>query len=299
MSKFGSIVKNELARYFLSPLAYVYLLAFLSLNASFTLYLGDFLGHGEARLNLMFSFLPWIYLIFISGIAMRLWSDEFKSKTITQIVSLPVSLSLLVWGKFVAAWLFCAFGLALTFPFVITVNILGEPDNYLIIAGYLACLLLSAAMLAVAQTVSALTKNQVIALILSVIFNLLFFLSGIEYVLGVLRHFLPYQIVESLAGLSFLSHFNDISSGLIGLKDILFFASVVVAFNFLTVIIIQFKTFGVISFVRSNAKFVFVFSHNYLSFIRSLQAVRAAFSLPLHSAYALMPDSYSPCVLSR
>lgn len=269
MSKFCSIVKNELARYFLSPLAYVYLLAFLSLNASFTLYLGDFLGHGEARLDLMFSFLPWIYLIFISGIAMRLWSDEFKSKTITQIISLPVSLSMLVWGKFVAAWLFCAFGLALTFPFIITVNVLGTPDNYLIGAGYLACLLLSAAMLAVAQTVSSMTKNQIIALILSVIFNLLFFLSGIEYVLGVLRHFLPYQIVESLAGLSFLSHFGDISSGLIGLKDILFFVSVVIAFNFLTVVIIQFKTFGVISFVRSNAKYVFVFliSAGWLGFI--------------------------------
>ena len=258
MYKLFSIIKNELSRYFHSPLAYVYLISFLCLNASFTLYLGDFLDRSEASLNLMFAYLPWIYLIFISGIAMRLWADEFKNNTVVQIFSLPISPSYLIWGKFIAAWLFCAFGLALTFPFVVTVNVLGSPDNCLIVSGYLACLLLSAAMLAVAQTVSALTRNQVIALILSVILNLLFFLSGIEYVLGFFRTFLPSQVVDGLSGLSFLSNFYDISSGLIGLKNILFFVSVVIAFNYLTVIILQFKTYGVVSFIHTGTKYVFV-----------------------------------------
>ena len=121
MRKFVAIVKYELLRYFMSPVAYVYLLTFLFLNASFTLYLGYFLERGQADLSLMFGYQPWIYLIFISGIAMRLWAEEFKTQTVTQILSLPVSAAQLVWGKFAAAWIFCSFALALTFPFAVTV----------------------------------------------------------------------------------------------------------------------------------------------------------------------------------
>ena len=116
MFKLYTVAKNELLRYFSSSLAYVYLLTFLFLNASMTLYLGNFIERETASLALMFSFLPWIYLIFISGIAMRLWAEEFKTKTITQILSLPVSTAQLVWGKFIAAWIFCSIGLFLTFP---------------------------------------------------------------------------------------------------------------------------------------------------------------------------------------
>ena len=254
MSKFLSVVKNELARYFSSSLAHVYLLAFLFLNASLTLYLGDFINRGTADLAIMFSFIPWIYLIFVSGIAMRLWAEEFKSKTVVQILSLPVSPTVLVWGKFTAAWIFCTLGLLLTFPFVITVNVLGAPDNGVIAAGYLACFLLSGAMLAVAQPMSALTKNQVIALVLSVIANLLFFMSGLEYVLVFFRSVLPFNIVENIASLSFLSHFYDISNGLIGLHDILFFISLIIIFNFITELIVRVKTSGVAPFIKTNKK---------------------------------------------
>ena len=224
MYKLLSVIKNELLRYFSSPLALVYLLAFLFLNASFTLYLGDFFARGEASLDIMFAYQPWIYLIFISGIAMRLWAEEFKSKSIIQIVTLPIRTSQLVWGKFFAAWIFCSLALLLSFPFVITVNVLGFPDNNIIVAAYLGSWLLSGAMLAVAQTMSALTQNQVIALVLSVIINLLFFLSGIEYVLGFFRNILPYELVENIASLSFLYNFADICSGLFRVKNILFLA---------------------------------------------------------------------------
>ena len=233
MHKFFAVTKTELHRYFISPLAYVYLLAFLFLNASFTLYLGHFLERSEAVLDVMFSFLPWIYLIFISGIAMRLWAEEFKTQTVVQLLSLPVRPMTLVWGKFWAAWLFCTVGLLLTFPFIIVVNLLGQPDNIVIACGYFACFLLSGAMLAVAQTMSAVTKNQVIALVLSVLVNLLFFLSGIEYVLGFFRTFLPFELVEHIADLSFLTNFNDICSGQLRAYNIVYFLSIILVFNLL------------------------------------------------------------------
>lgn len=254
MHKFRAIVKNELYRYFISPLAYVYLLAFLFLNASLTLYLGDFLERGRADLNIMFAFLPWIYLIFISGIAMRLWAEEFKTKTVIQLLTLPISPTQAVWGKFTAAWLFCGIGLLLTFPFVITVNVLGTPDNGIIASGYFACFLLSGAMLAIAQTMSAITKNQVIALVLSVLANLLFLLSGIEFVLGLFRSFAPFEIVEIIAGLSFLSHFNGLAQGLLSAHSILFFISIICLFNVLTEIIIRFKTSGVMPLINFHGK---------------------------------------------
>ena len=254
MHSFITVVRYELRRYFYSPLAYVYLLAFLLLNASMTLYLENFLERGVASLDVMFSLLPWIYLIFLSGIAMRLWAEEFKAKTIVQIMTLPLSSSTLVWGKFCAAWLFCTLSLILTFPFVITVNILGTPDNAVIFSGYLACFLLSGAMLSVAQTMSALTKNAVIALVLSVIVNLLFFLSGMEYVLVFFRGFLPDILVDNIAGLSFLSHFGDICNGKIGLWDVLFFILVICIFNFMTTTVIQLKTSGVSDFFRIDTR---------------------------------------------
>lgn len=258
MHKFFSIVKNELYRYFTSPTAYVYLLAFLFLNASFTLYLGHFIERGDATLDVMFGYQPWIYLIFVSGIAMRLWAEEFKNKTIYQIMALPVGTFQFVWGKFVAAWLFCSLALFLTFTFVITVNILGEPNNSIIATAYLGSFLLSGAMLAVAQTMSTLSKNQVVALVLSVVVNLLFFLSGIEYVLGFYRSFLPYELVENIADLSFLTQFMNMANGVVALSGILFFISTICLFNFLSEIIIRVKTSGISPILKNNNKFGFV-----------------------------------------
>jgi ABC-2 type transport system permease protein len=175
MNKLWVVIKNELMRYFISPLAYVYLLSFLILNASFAIYFGDFFNRGQADLLPMFDFQPWLYLLFIPGISMRLWAEEFRQKTIVQIVTMPVSIRTLVVGKFLAAWLFCGVALILTFPFWVTVNFLGTPDNSVIALGYVASFALAGCMLAISQTMSALTKNQVIALVLAVIANLFFF----------------------------------------------------------------------------------------------------------------------------
>lgn len=252
MSKLWIVTKNEFYRYFISPLAYVYLISFLMLNGSFALYFGHFFERGQADLYTMFAFQPWLYLLFIPGISMRLWSEEFRNKTILQIITMPVSITSLVWGKFLASWAFCAVALLLSFPFWITVNLLGHPDNSIIFISYIGSFLLAGCMLSISQTMSALTKNQVIALVLSVIANLLFFLSGLEYVLGFFRNFAPLPLIDMIASFSFLTHFDTISHGLIEARDLIFFISLILLFNFTTAIIISFKTSGTSRFLKST-----------------------------------------------
>lgn len=252
------IVKNELIRYFISPLAYVYLIAFLVLNGSFALYFGHFFERGQADLLPMFVYQPWLYLLFISGISMRSWAEEFRNKTVVQLVTMPVSISQLVWGKFLAAWLFAGMALILTFPFWITVNVLGQPDNLVIAVGYLASFILAGCMLSISQLMSALTKNQVIALVLAVVANLLFFLSGLEYVLAFFRLFAPLSLIDMIASFSFLTHFNTMSAGLIELRDLIFFASLILLFNFTTVLVVSFKTSGTSILINSASRSYYI-----------------------------------------
>ncbi len=254
MKKLWVVTKNELLRYFVSPLAYIYLLSFLLLNASFAIYFGDFFARGQADLLSMFGFQPWLYLLFISGISMRLWAEEFRTKTIVQIVTMPVSVRTLVWGKFFASWLFCGLALLLTATFWLTVNILGRPDNQVILLGYVASFILAGCMLAIAQTMSALTKNQVVALVLAVLANLLFFWSGIEYILSFFRLFLPDSVIDVIASFSFLSHFATMTHGLVELRDIIFFATVILFFNYTTVLIVNFKTSGTSGWLKSTSR---------------------------------------------
>lgn len=267
MKKLWIVTKNELVRYFVSPLAYVYLIAFLLLNGSFAVYFGHFFDRGRADLLSMFAFQPWLYLLFIPGISMRLWAEEFRSKTVVQILTMPVSVNELVWGKFLASWLFAALALILTFPFWIVVNILGEPDNAIIAVSYLGSWILAGCMLAISQTMSALTKNQVIALVLSVVVNLLFFLSGLEYVLSFFRLFAPAALVDMVASFSFITHFATISRGLVELRDIVFFTSIILLFNFTTAVIISFKTSGTSRLLKSGRRGYYI-----LTFILLLTA---------------------------
>ncbi len=252
MKKLWVVTKNELLRYFISPLAYVYLVAFLLLNGSFAIYFGGFIGRGIASLDAMFAFQPWLYLLFIPGISMRLWSEEFRSKTVVQLLTMPVSISILVWGKFLASWIFAAVALVLTFPFWLTVNYLGTPDNTVIAVGYLGSWVLAGCMLAISQTMSALTKNQVIALVLAVIANFLFFLSGVEYVLGFFRLFAPAAVVDMVASFSFLIHFATITGGLLELRDVVFFVSVILLFNITTILVVSFRTSGTSKWLKST-----------------------------------------------
>lgn len=269
MNNLKTVIKNELIRYFISPLAYIYLISFLLLNGSFAIYFGHFFELGRANLLSMFVYHPWLYLLFLPGISMRLWAEEFRTKTIVQIMTMPVSTTCLVWGKFLASWIFCALALLLTIPFWICVNFLGNPDNGIIIVGYVGSFLLAGCMLAISQTMSALTKNQVIALVLAVIANLLFMFSGLEYVLSFFRLFAPISIVDMIASFSFITHFDTISRGLIELRDIIFFASIILLFNFTTIIIVSFRTAGTSKFLKSSTKgyYVSIFLLTLLGFI--------------------------------
>lgn len=258
MKKTYIVAKNELLRYFFSPLAYVYLISFLILNGSFAFYFGAFFARGQANLDSMFSFQPWLYLIFIPGISMRLWAEEFKSKTIIQIITMPVSISSLVWGKFFAAWCFTGIALTLTFPFWISINILGNPDNMVIFVGYISSFLVSGCILAISMTMSALTKNQVIALVLSFFANLVFFLSGIEFILGIIRPIAPTFMIDTISSFSFLTHFNTMIKGVIELSDIVFTLSIVILFNLLTTLVITFKTSGTSKLLKSSNKSYYI-----------------------------------------
>ena len=269
MNKLYIVIKNELLRYFISPLAYVYLIAFLILNGLFTIHFGDFFARGQANLISMFVYQPWLYLLFLTGISMRLWAEEFRTKTITQILTQPVSISTLVWGKFFASLIFASIGLALTFPFWITVNILGSPDNGVIFISYIGSFLLAACILSISQTMSALTKNQVIALVLSVIVNLIFFLSGLEFVLSLFRLFAPLPIVDMIASFSFITHYNSIIIGTVELRDLIFFISIIILFNLTSALTISFKTSGTSRLLKSNSRtyYILVFTFFLIGFI--------------------------------
>lgn len=252
MNSIKTVVKYELIRYFLSPLAYVYLISFLLLSGSCAIYFGHFFSDGQARLWGLFDYQPWIYLLFIPGISMRSWAEEFRAKSIIQLLTTPVSVSCLVWGKFFASWLFAAFAISLTFPFWITVNIFGNPDNTVILVSYLGCFILAGAMLSISQTMSALTKSPVVSLVLSVFVNLFFFWSGFEYVLSLARELFNDIVVDTIMSFSFLTHFASLSRGLVELRDLVFFTSLIVFFNLLTIAIISLKTKGTSGLVTSH-----------------------------------------------
>ena len=259
MNSIKTVIKYELLRYFSSPIAYVYLISFLLLSGSCAIYFGHFFANDNANLWSLFDYQPWIYLLFISGIAMRSWAEEFRSHSIISLLTAPVKLSSLVWGKFFAAWIFAVLAISLTFPFWITVNLYGNPDNTVILVGYISCFILAGAMLAISQTMSALTKNPIISLVLSVFVNLIFFWSSFDYVLFWARELFSDTIVDTIISFSFLNHFNTFSRGLVELRDLIFFGSLIIFFNLLTVIIISLKTKGSSNLIAaSNFKQAFI-----------------------------------------
>lgn len=235
------IVRRELAAYFSTPLAYVFIVIFLALAGAFTFYMGGFFDRGQADLDAFFYYHPWLYLFLIPAVAMRLWAEERKTGTIELLMTLPVSTTQAVIGKFLAAWIFIALALLLTFPIWITVNYLGNPDNGVIIASYLGSLLMAGAFLAIGSSVSALTKNQVIAFIVAAVVCFIFLMSGLDFVLNFFKGWLPNFLVDAIAGLSFLTHFNAITKGVIDLRDIVYFASLIGVCLFINVVLVDVK----------------------------------------------------------
>ena len=235
------IFRRELASYFATPLAYVFIVIFLVLAGAFTFFLGNFFDRGQADLQPFFTFHPWLYLVLIPALAMRLWAEERKSGTIELFLTLPISIGAAVMGKFLASWAFSGIALALTFPFWITVDYLGNPDNGVILASYIGSFLMAGAFLAVGAALSALTKNQVIAFVITAAVCFVFTVSGSAIVLGFLTDWAPEAILTAVSSFSFLSHFSAIVRGVIDLRDAVFFLSVIALFLFANAIFVELK----------------------------------------------------------
>ena len=241
MDNTGIIFRRELVNYFSTPLAYIFIIIFLVMNGIFTFDLGAFYVRGQAGLQPFFNFHPWLYLFMIPALAMGLWADERKTGTIELLLTLPIRLGEAVAGKFLAAWVLSGIALLLTFPIWITVNYLGNPDNGVIVAGYLGSWLMAGGFLAIGSGMSAITRNPVIAFILTVAICFLFVATGSEIVLGAFSSWAPQILVDAIAALSFLTHFDSISKGVLDLRDILFFVIFILCWLLATAIIIELK----------------------------------------------------------
>lgn len=235
------LFRRELRSYFATPVAYVFIVIFLLLSGSFTFYLGGFFERGQADLEPFFHFHPWLYLFLVPAVAMRLWADERKSGTIELLLTLPITMWQAVFAKFLAAWCFIAIALALTFPIWITVNYLGDPDNGVIVTSYLGSLLMAGAFLAIGACLSAASRSQVVAFILSVVVCFLFLLAGFPLVLDVFRAVAPQGLVDAISGLSFLTHFNAISNGVIDLRDLVYFILTIGFWLYANAVVIDLK----------------------------------------------------------
>jgi ABC-2 type transport system permease protein len=241
MRNIMAIFRREFAGYFATPVAYVFLVVFLALAGALAFYIGNFFDRGQDDLEPFFTFHPWLYMFLIPAISMRLWAEERKTGTIELLLTLPISIPEAVLGKFLAAWAFTAVALALTFPMWITANLLGSPDNGVILAGYLGSLVLAGAFLAIGSCMSAFTRNQVIAFVLAAVICFLFMLSGTSLVLNAASGWLPQVLVDALASFSFLGHFNSIIKGVIDLRDIVFLVSLMALFLYVNVILVDLK----------------------------------------------------------
>lgn len=239
-----TVMRRELASYFLTPLAYIFIMIFLFLTGIFTFYIGGFFERGQADLVPFFRFHPWLFLFLVPAIGMRLWAEERRTGTIELLLTLPISQTGAVLGKFLAAWLFTGIALLLTFPMWITVNYLGDPDNGVILASYIGSFLTAGGYLAIAACLSAVTSSQVIAFVLGTVVCFLFTVAGLPIVLDFFAAWAPEVLVNTIASFSFLSHFNTIMTGVIDFTDVVFFASLIVFWLVANGIAVELKKAG-------------------------------------------------------
>jgi ABC-2 type transport system permease protein len=241
MNAIWNVTRRELSGYFSTPVAWVFIVIFLVMAGVFTFYIGSFYERGIADLAPFFQFHPWLYLFLVPAIGMRLWAEERRSGTVELLLTLPITTWQAVLGKFLAAWLFVGLALFLTFPVWLTVNYLGKPDNGVILAGYIGSWLMAGGFLAIASCMSALTRNQVVAFILSVVVCFGFLLSGLPMVMNLFTGWAPQVLLDAIANFSFLAHFADISKGVIDLRDLVYFGLVMMLWLVATTIVLEMK----------------------------------------------------------
>lgn len=236
-----AVMRRELRSLFVTPVAYVFLVIFLVLAGLLTFYAGDFYERGQADLQPFFEWHPWLYLILVPAVSMRMWAEESKGGTLELLLSLPLSLAEAMLGKFLAAWLFVGFALLLTFPIWITVNYLGTPDNGVILAGYLGSWLMAGAFLAIGACLSAVTQSQVVAFILTAVVCVLLLLAGQPAVLDFVQDALPRKLVNAMAHFSMLRHFEAIARGVLDVRDLLYFLFSIGAWLLAGVLVLDLK----------------------------------------------------------
>ena len=241
MSVIAALFRRELQSYFATPVAYVFIVIFLLLMGAFTFYLGGFYERVQADLGAFFNYHPWLYLFLVPAISMRLWAEERKTGSVELLMTLPITPWQAVLGKFLAAWAFTGIALLLTFPIWVTVNYLGDPDNGAILAAYVGSFLMAGGFLAIGSCLSATTRNQVIAFVITVVVCFGFLLSGFPLVLDLFSGWAPQVIVDGIASLSFLTHFASISKGVIDLRDLVYFGLVIATFLYANTIVLQWK----------------------------------------------------------
>ena len=238
MNNILTIAGRELAAYFATPVATVFIVIFLILQGAMTFNLGSFFDRGQADLSPFFTFIPWVFLLLIPAITMRLWAEERRQGTIELLLTLPITQGQAVLGKFLAAWAFCAIALVLTFPFVITVNLLGNPDNGVIASGYVGALLVAGSFLAVGSALSAATRNQVIAFVLAVAVCFVFAVASYPLVTDFLSRNTP-ALAEIARRLAVLDRYQAFTRGIVSLRDLVFFASFIGFWLFLNTVLVD------------------------------------------------------------
>lgn len=241
MNLIRALFRRELQSYFATPVAYVFIVIYLVLMGTFTFYLGQFYERGQADLSSFFNFHPWLYLFLVPAISMRLWAEERKTGSIELLMTMPITAWQAVLGKFLAAWAFTGIALALTFPVWITVNYLGNPDNGAILAGYVGSILMAGGFLAIGACLSATTRNQVIAFVITIVVCFGFLLSGFPMVLDLFSGWAPQALVDGIASLSFLTHFANISKGVIDFRDLVYFGLLIGSFLYANTIVLQWR----------------------------------------------------------
>ncbi len=220
-----AVAKRELNAYFNSAVAYVFIVIFLLLSGFFTFYVSNWFEAGQADLRSFFQWHPWIYIILVPAIAMRLWAEEKRLGTLEIVLTLPLKPSEVILGKFIAAWLFIGLALGLTFPMVLSVVYLGQPDLGAIASGYLGSFLMAGAFLGIGTATSAMTSNQVVSFILAVVTCLFFILAGYPPTINIISGWAPLWLIRTLENIGFISHFSSVSRGVIDLRDMLYFLS--------------------------------------------------------------------------
>lgn len=233
------LFKREFLGYFRSPVAYVFLVVFLVATVGCAFFLGQFFRANSASLESFFIYLPWLFLFLIPAAGMRLWSEEKRNGTVELLFTLPVTTFEAVLGKFTAAWAFLTIAILLSFPLVLTVAYLGAPDWGVLISSYLGAILMAGAYLGICSLTSALTKNQIISFVISVLACFVIALLGFSVFTQFLTGFLPVWLVDVISNFSFITHFDAFMKGIVDPKDVIFFLSLIGFTLFLNVVALE------------------------------------------------------------